>query len=69
VKRTSITSEFNMTKYRERYGEDAILLFVVRDGQLRIVTSQTELKPTAGDKLIALVPPNATASGDSSVLP
>jgi hypothetical protein len=68
VKRTAITSEFTMAHYRERYTEDAVLLFIVREGKLQVVTSQTEAKPAAGDKLIALVPPDTAVSGDSSVL-
>ena len=57
VKKTVLTEEFTYQDYRDRYGDAAILMFMVVDSELSIVVGGGEIKPTAGAKLIALVPP------------
>lgn len=58
IRRTSITDEFGIDAFRERYGDDAILLFVVpSNGKLIVVTAETRAAVRPGDKLIALIDP------------
>jgi hypothetical protein len=56
IKKTTLTEEFTYEQYRERYGENAIVMFTVQDGQLSVVVGGNDLKPGAGTKLIAMVP-------------
>jgi hypothetical protein len=56
IKKTQISDDFSYEDFVARYGESALLLFMVEDGRkLTVVTSQTEAAPRAGQKLIALV--------------
>lgn len=56
VTRTKITEEFDIEQFRATHGDDAVLLFRVRAGELEVVTEKTDLAG-AGFSLIALVPP------------
>jgi NhaP-type Na+/H+ or K+/H+ antiporter len=56
VKKTKITKEFPFDKFRERYGEKALILFVRSEtGELRIVTADKPAAPEPGDTVFALV--------------
>lgn len=58
VKKTALTEEFTYARWRELYGDEAVVLFVLsKIGGLTICTAEDELKPAAGQSLIALVPP------------
>lgn len=57
IKKTLLTKEFTYDDYRGMYGDKSVVLFTVADGGLSVVTAGGELKPEAGTKLIALVPP------------
>jgi CPA1 family monovalent cation:H+ antiporter len=58
IKRTGITEEFSFEDFRSRYGDSAIVLFVVTEaGQLNIATADAQLEPGAGQTVIALVDP------------
>ncbi|QYJ04799.1 cation:proton antiporter [Nocardioides panacisoli] len=56
VTRTKITTEFDLGRFRAEHGEDAVLLFAVRDGELEVVTEKSSL-PDTGFVAVALVPP------------
>ena len=56
VKATGLTDSFSYRDYRQLYGENVILLFRVgADGIVQAATSNTPLRPAAGDVLIGLV--------------
>jgi len=56
VKRTTLTDEYPYTKFRDTYGEDLLLLFVITpDRTLEVCTVDTNVKPKPGDTIIALV--------------
>lgn len=56
IKKTGISEEFTFEKFLERYGESALVLFVITEsGQLNIATSETPLEPKPGQVVIALV--------------
>lgn len=61
VTRTRLTDEFGVGDLREVHGADAVLLFVVRSGRLDVVTDRT--RPSAGDAVVALVPPRTDSDG------
>ena len=66
VKKTTLTKEFTYEDYRARYGEDAVVMFTVFEGNLSVVVGNDDFEPVAGTKLIALAPPEekkATPSG------
>ncbi len=54
VKRTGLTDEFTLEDFRGRYGEDAVVMFVVRGERVEVVGAETKL-PQKGASLIALV--------------
>ncbi len=56
VKTTSLTDDFTYEDFAQRYGEEALALFVVDGTKLKVVAVDDEPKPLAGQKLIALVP-------------
>ena len=56
VKRTKLTPEFTLDKFRERWGTEAVALFVLDDGKVQVVTPETKIRQ-AGITLVALVPP------------
>lgn len=57
VKKTTLTDAFTFDNYRQRYDGEAIVLFTMEDGELQVVTAEEDFAPAAGQKLIALVPP------------
>lgn len=58
VKKTKITSEFTYERFRERYGDKALILFVkTESGELKIATADKPIQPTRGDTVFALVKP------------
>ncbi len=60
VKTTSLSEEFSYETFQERYGDTALLLFVIpKPGELVVVTPDKNIKPKAGDKVIALVAASA----------
>jgi hypothetical protein len=63
VKATKLSQEFDYEAFRGRYGEDALVLFIVTDsGALRVCTAETAPAPKPGQTLICLVDPRlATA--------
>ncbi len=55
-KATKLSEEFDLEAFRARYGQDAPILFVIRDKQiLDIATADKPLQPEAGDTVISLV--------------
>ncbi len=59
LKRSKMTEQFDWKAWRERYGESALPLFVVRPGKddkkhLYIATADRKLRPRVGDTLISL---------------
>lgn len=58
IKKTGISDEFTFENFVTRYGDSAIVLFVVTEtGQLNIGTSESDLEPKPGQTVIALVDP------------
>ena len=56
IKKTVITEDFVYDDFRSRYGETALALFCVEDGEkLIIATDEKDMMPRPGQKLIALV--------------
>lgn len=57
IKKTTLSEDFTLEHFRQKYSDDAILMFVVPEkGRLVVLTAQSELEPRAGQKIIALVP-------------
>lgn len=56
VKRTSLSPEFTLDDFRQQYGDQAVLMFVHRDGQTQVAHAAGKL-PHRHGTLIALVPP------------
>jgi len=57
VKATKLSAEFNYEAFQTRYGEDAVLLFVITaSGKLQVVTAQARATPAPGQTVVALVP-------------
>ena len=56
VKMTKLTGEFDVAAYRELYGPDALILFIITEsGRLTICSPDAPSSPSAGDTLVALV--------------
>lgn len=55
IKRTNLTEEFTYQDFIERYGESAIPLFILRGGDVSIMTVANPPTPKAGQTLISLV--------------
>ncbi|MFQ5477884.1 MAG: cation:proton antiporter [Candidatus Binatia bacterium] len=56
IRRTSMTDEFDLEAYRQRYGETAVpMLIIDRKGHVSIFTSGDTPRPHDGDTLIGLV--------------
>lgn len=65
VKATKLSPEFDYEAFRERYGKEALPLFLVTEsGTLVVCTAEKKLSPKAGQTLICLVDPNRTATVD-----
>lgn len=58
IKATKLSSEFNYSAFRGRYGPTAVLLFIInQQGRLNILTADTEAAPIPGQTIVALVEP------------
>ncbi|WP_013627175.1 cation:proton antiporter [Rubinisphaera brasiliensis] len=70
VKSSKLTEEYPYSAFREKYGADAILLFVVDEAKkLTVCTDEKEATPHPGDTVIALVPNLAGGKTDSTPPP
>ncbi len=57
TKKNMLSDDYTYEDFREKYGELAIVMFVVSEsGQLKVQAADKEYEPKSGDKLIALVP-------------
>ncbi len=57
LKATPLTDQFDFEAFRSRYGDDALVLFVLDDdGKVHIATADARPQPQSGQTLIALVP-------------
>ncbi len=56
IKHTKLTSKFTLDDFRERWGKDTVLMFVLNDGDVNVATGRTKV-PQQDVSLIALVPP------------
>ncbi|WP_425395663.1 cation:proton antiporter [Aeoliella sp.] len=66
MKKTTLSKDFTIEHFREKYGEQSILMFVVPlEESLRVIAADSKYEPKAGDKLIALVPPEPATSSES----
>ncbi len=55
VKATPLTEEFGLAEFKERYGDNGLVLFIVEaGGDLKVVTEETR-KAESGDTVISLV--------------
>ena len=65
VKATRLSQEFDYKAFRARYGEDALVLFIVTEsGSLQVCTAEKTPAPKPGQTLICLVDPRLAASVD-----
>jgi hypothetical protein len=55
IKSTKLSEEFTYQRFRERYGEEAVLLFVVDGSRLVVSIAREKLDPKPGQTVIALV--------------
>jgi hypothetical protein len=72
VKTTKLTPEFDWAAFRERYGKDALPLFVVTEaGVLQVCVADKAPSPKAGQTVIGLVrpPPERSTPGGSPPAP
>jgi len=68
IKRTSITDEFTIEDFREKYGSEALPMFIIRkSGALVIITPETN-PPIEGDTLISFVPDTETPAESEAPL-
>lgn len=54
VKRTRLTSEFTLDDLIERYGEETVLMFALKDGEVQVLNEDSK-PPREGVTIIALV--------------
>ena len=63
VKTTKLTDEFTYKDFRARYGDTAIVLFVIDEAKkLEICSLEAPVDPKAGQSMIALVEPIAESA-------
>lgn len=56
LKATKLSEEFTYDMFREKYGEQAVVLFIIDEtNKLAPVTAETKVAPTSGQTVIALV--------------
>ncbi|WP_153557075.1 cation:proton antiporter [Roseimaritima sediminicola] len=56
IKTTTLSDEFTFEDFRERNGDDALILFVLSpQGKVQVNTSDRELEANPGDKLVVMV--------------
>lgn len=68
VKTSKITDEYTWETYQEHYGPSVIVLFLIQDKSLEICTDESDPIPVSGSTVIALVPPRAAGSSESTVI-
>ena len=57
-KKTGISDAFTFEDFRQRYGDSALVMFVITEsGLLSVATAETPLEPISGETVIALVDP------------
>ncbi len=60
MKKTRITDEFTYADFERRYGDSALVLFVITETKmLQISTAESPLLPKRGQTVIALVDESA----------
>jgi NhaP-type Na+/H+ or K+/H+ antiporter len=68
VKATKLSQEFDYKAFRGRYGEDALVLFIVTEsGTLRVCTAESAPAPKPGQTLICLVDPRLATAVEEAV--
>ncbi|RMF18517.1 MAG: sodium:proton exchanger, partial [Deltaproteobacteria bacterium] len=66
VKATPLSEEFDWTAYTERYGPDAVPMFLVgQQGRVQVFATDHPPRPTAGQTVVALVPPDDSRRSDT----
>jgi hypothetical protein len=66
VKATKLSQEFDYKAFRARYGEDALVLFIVTEsGSLQVCTAAKNPAPKPGQTLICLVDPRLAVTVDA----
>ena len=55
IKKTTLTREFDFEDFEELYGESALLLLLISDGQLTVLTEGQSVTPRPGQTLVSLV--------------
>ena len=69
VKATKLSQEFDYKAFRERYGEDALILFVVTEsGALVVSTAEKAPSPKPGQTLICLVDPRLAVTVETEII-
>jgi hypothetical protein len=67
VKATRLSQEFDFKAFRERYGEDALVLFIVTEsGSLQVCTADKAPSPKPGQTLICLVDTRLAATVETA---
>ncbi|MDO5736768.1 MAG: cation:proton antiporter [Propionibacteriaceae bacterium] len=56
IKRTKLTSKFTLDDFRQRWGKEMVLMFVLNDGDVAVANGRTKI-PQQDVSIIALVPP------------
>lgn len=66
MKKTGLTEDFSYGHFKAKYGESAVVMFVVPEkGQLTVMATNANYEPKAGDKLIAFVPPEEDTTAEN----
>jgi hypothetical protein len=69
IKKTTLSEDFTLEKFREKYPSALILFTIPEKGRLRVSVTGHKLDPKPGKKLVALVDADeANSSGESGVL-
>lgn len=68
VKRTKLTEKFTLEDFRELYGPETVLMFVLNDGEVTVVDDRTRL-PQRDVSIIALVPGEAAPARTATAAP
>jgi len=68
LKLTPLTPTFGWAEYQEKYGQKGMPMMVLRDGKVEgIWTTDEQPRPSAGARILGLVPPAADAVEESAV--
>ncbi len=66
TKKTTLSEDYTMKQFRDAYGADAVVMFVVPEkGKLTVMAANNTYEPKSGDKLVALVPSDERPEGPS----